>query len=161
MSEKLIPAINESVERKNKWEEVLESINLKEYLGNDDYFIKQFKEFYFELRNSNPRGTYNIFLEKFTGKKLELDYNFYNEKYFNYKRNIEKQIFKQFIYFLNNKIGTQLSLKEYKENALLKYKEKIWNESCPVHKDNIPLKEEINEEIFCRCIVTYEAEYNF
>ena len=147
MLEKLIPAINESVERKNKWEEVLESINLKEYLGNDDYFIKQFKEFYFELRNSNPRGTYNIFLEKFTGKKLELDYNFYNEKYFNHKRNIEKQIFEKFISFLNIKISNQIYLKELKKANL---KIEVWN-ICPLHKEKAPAVENINKEIFCTC----------
>lgn len=147
MSENLILAVNESIQRKNKWGEILESINLKEYINNDENFIKQFKEFYFELKNSNPRGAYNNFLEKFSGKKIELDYNLYNDKYFNYKRNIEKQIFEKFISFLNIKISNQIYLKSLKQANL---KVEVWN-ICPVHKEKAPSVENINKEIFCTC----------
>lgn len=158
--ENKIPEISISETYYTKRLEEYNKINMKKYLNETDERLNNFRYFYF-AQMVNPRNTEKYFEYFLNNEFVKINYEKYNQKYFDFKRNIEKQIFKQFIYFLNNKIGTQLSLKEYKENALLKYKEKIWNESCPVHKDNIPLKEEINEEIFCRCIVTYEAEYNF
>ena len=92
MLDNSIPIINESEKQKIKTKEILNNMNLKEYINNDDNFIERFKEFCFELRRCNPRGSFKLFLEKFTNEKLELDYDFYNKKYFNVKRNIEKQI---------------------------------------------------------------------
>ena len=84
MFENSIPTIKESEERKIKTKEILDNMNLKEYLNNDDNFIERFKNFCFELRHCNPRGSYKLFLEKFPNEKLELDCDFYNKKYFNF-----------------------------------------------------------------------------
>ena len=147
MLDNSIPVINESKKRKIVTREILNSIDLKEYINNDDNFIETFKEFCFELRHRNPRGSFKLFLEKFPNEKLELDYDFYNKKYFNFKRNIEKQIFEIFIAFLNTKIANQIYLKGLKQANL---EIKVWN-ICSVHKENAPSIENINREIFCTC----------
>ena len=52
MFENSIPTIKESEERKIKTKEILDNMNLKEYLNNDDSFIERFKNFCFAyLRN--------------------------------------------------------------------------------------------------------------
>ena len=147
MLDNSIPIINESEKQKIETKEILNNMNLKEYINNDDNFIERFKEFCFELRHRNPRGSFKLFLEKFPNEKLELDYDFYNKKYFNFKRNIEKQIFEIFIAFLNTKIANQICLKRLKQANL---EIKVWN-ICPVHKENTPSIENINREIFCTC----------
>jgi hypothetical protein len=147
MFENSIPTIKESEERKIKTKEILDNMNLKEYLNNDDNFIERFKIFCFKLRHYNPRGSYKLFLEKFPDEKLELDYDFYNKKYFNFKRNIEKQIFELFVAFLKTKIANQICLEGLKRADL---EIKVWN-ICPVHKEKAPSIENINKEIFCTC----------
>jgi len=84
---------------------------------------------------------------KFPDEKLELDYDFYNKKYFNFKRNIEKQIFELFVAFLKTKIANQICLEGLKRADL---EIKVWN-ICPVHKEKAPSIENINKEIFCTC----------
>ncbi len=147
MVDNSIPVINESEKQKIKTKEILNIMNLKEYINNDDDFIERFKEFCFKLRYRNPRGSFKLFLEKFPNEKLELDYDFYNKKYFNFKRNIEKQIFEIFIAFLNTKIANQIYLRGLKQANL---EIRVWN-ICPVHKENAPSIENINREIFCTC----------
>ena len=147
MLDNSIRVINESEKQKIETKEILNNMNLKEYINNDDDFIERFKEFCFELRHCNPRGSFKLFLEKFPNEKLELDYDFYNKKYFNFKRNIEKQIFEIFIAFLNTKIANQIHLKGLKQANL---EIKVWN-ICPVHKENAPSIENINREMCCTC----------
>lgn len=146
MLDNSIRVINESEKQKIETKEILNNMNLKEYINNDDDFIERFKEFCFELRHCNPRGSFKLFLEKFPNEKLELDYDFYNKKYFNFKRNIEKQIFEIFIAFLETKIANQIYLEGLKANLEIK----VWN-ICPVHKEDTPSIENINREIFCTC----------
>ena len=76
-----------------------------------------------------------------------MNYELYNQKYFDFKRNIEKQIFERFIIFLNIKISNQIRIKDYKKAGL---DVTVWN-VCPVHKEKAPSIEKINEEIFCTC----------
>lgn len=147
MLDDLIPITKESEERKIKTKKILDNIDLKKYINNDDSFIERFKNFCFELKHCNPRGSFKLFLEKFPDEKLELDYDFYNRKYFNFKRNIEKQIFEIFIAFLKTKITNQIYLEGLKKSNL---EIKVWN-ICPVHKEDTPSIENINREIFCTC----------
>ena len=53
MLDDLIPIIKESEERKIKTKEILDNIDLKKYINNDESFIERFKNFCFDffLRN--------------------------------------------------------------------------------------------------------------
>lgn len=145
--EELIPLIKENETKKQTRQNVWDDINLKEYINNNDDFIKRFKEFCLKLEYDNPRGSYKLFLEAFPNEKLELNYNFYNKKYFNFKRNIEKQIFECFIAFLKTKVANQIYLDELISANL---KIEIWN-ICPIHKEKSVELENINKEVFCTC----------
>ena len=45
MLDNSIPIINESEKQKIETKEILNNVNLKEYINNDDNFIERFKEF--------------------------------------------------------------------------------------------------------------------
>jgi len=128
-----------------------EKIKMKAYLQNDsDEYVKNFKLYYFsQLINPSNEEKYREYFLK--NKLPNIDYEHYNEKYFNYKRNIENQIFEKFIIFLNNKIATQLSIEELKNAGL---EMEVWN-TCYIHKDekDKPDIENINKEIFCTCVI--------
>lgn len=145
----LIPVIKESKERKLSRKELLDSINFKEYISNNDDFIERFKKFHFNL--GHPKGSYKLFCENFPNEHLELDYEYYNQKFFNFKRNIEKQIFEKFVVFLNIKIANQLYISDLKSSNLEII---VWN-VCPIHKDekDKPNVENINKEMFCTCTI--------
>ena len=147
----MIPSVKEMESHKNKAEKILENMNLKEYISNDNDFIERFKVFCFEYRKTNPRGMYKLFIEQFPGEELKLDYELYNKKYFNFKRNIKKQIFERFFAFLNIKISNQKYLEGLKQADL---EVEIWN-VCVVHAEKPPKIEDINKDIFCTCLILW------
>ena len=141
-----IPVVNMSedyyIERLKEYNK----ISMKQYLRETDERIEKFKYFFFSqmIDSGNKQRYFDFFLN---GEYLKMNYELYNQKYFDFKRNIEKQIFERFIIFLNIKISNQIRIKDYKKAGL---DVTVWN-VCPVHKEKAPSIEKINEEIFCTC----------
>ena len=141
-----IPVVNISedyyIERLKEYNK----ISMKQYLRETNERIEKFKYFFFSQMtdSGNKQRYFDFFLN---GEYLKMNYELYNQKYFDFKRNIEKQIFERFIIFLNIKISNQIRIKDYKKAGL---DVTVWN-VCPVHKEKAPSIEKINEEIFCTC----------